>query len=194
MLDIFSVHLSFNQCWYNFREVPWLILGLILAPTILFLLVQTFHARQEYQERFRRYTHAMVLIVWAITAAGAVFSYAEVVSHDIKIGAPKMTNAAFYHRYFEELYDLAKNSKALHPSACNARLISDNDLTKEPGHTFEFFLGYFLYPIDIRTQRDPASYECLVIFDKKNAISFVPADFKIIYQLNQRNIFATRNK
>ena len=66
---------------------------------------------------------------------------------------------------------------------CNPKLVSDLDFSKDPAMTWQRYLAYSLYPIDIRKIRSD-SYNSLIFFSKKDAAAYVSADFEIIHKID----------
>lgn len=81
-----------------------------------------------------------------------------------------------------------KNLKGYH----RAGLITDLDLTKDPGMYLHRFLAYHLYPIDIRGVHRQKSEDVLIVFDKKNAAQSLPAGYQMIKQFNLYCLIAKR--
>lgn len=118
---------------------------------------------------------AQTVQTWALTGTGVVFfilillqlcAYASTTASRLADGTFTRTTDAAYHALYEGFFDPAFQLTRQHPSPCQGTLVTDIDTSREPGRTAFLFLGYFLYPIDIRMNSTTKQNECLVFFKK----------------------------
>lgn len=108
-----------------------------------------------------------------------------------KIFAGKASGEKYLSLVKEEPYQYATIARQALPGIHRAELITDMNLTCDPGVTTHRVLAYFLFPIDIRNIYDGPK-DTLVMFNKKNARAHVPADYKIIKIFDDANLIATK--
>ncbi len=89
-------------------------------------------------------------------------------------------------------YKFAQLCRQAWPGYHRAELITDLDMSRDPGMYMHRALSYHLYPLDIRGLHGPGSPDALIIFFKKNAGDYVPEDFEAVGTLDSENIFAVR--
>ena len=77
------------------------------------------------------------------------------------------------------------------PSRHYSELITDLDMTKDPGMLIHRALAYFLYPIDIRVDLESPK-DCLIVFHKKDAIKSVPEDYEILARVGEKYLLAKK--
>ena len=95
------------------------------------------------------------------------------------------------HNLNGDVYLFALNCSKNLPGTHNATLITDLNY-QGIDMFYHRRLAYFLYPIDIREIRD-GQKDCLIIYEKENAIKHVPQDYKIIYKHNDKSLLAYKN-
>src|SRR3989338_5403853 len=74
------------------------------------------------------------------------------------------------------------------PGFHNAQLLTDMDLSNDPGMITQRMLAYYLYPIDIRNVRGGRPVDSILVFDKADAVASVPDDFKVIGTFDQSSV------
>jgi len=94
---------------------------------------------------------------------------------------------------YGKVYQFARHARLLLKDHPSAQLITDMDITTDPGMYIRNFLAYHLYPVDMRNIRgEPV--DNLIIFRKKNALQSVPEDFEILEQIDEENIIAVKKR
>ena len=91
-------------------------------------------------------------------------------------------------------YQFAISCQKLFPGVHRGDLITDMDLTKDPGMFIHRALAYYLYPIDIRSVYPNRPKDCVIIFLKKNPEAQVPADFEILFRFDDSSLLAVKKK
>jgi hypothetical protein len=99
-----------------------------------------------------------------------------------------------YSEILKAIYFLPKQTKALLPGYHKAILITDLDLTKDPGMLYHRQLAYFLYPIDIRDIHRHEIPDLILIFFKRDAISHIPNGYTPYHIFNTENLIAVKQK
>lgn len=91
----------------------------------------------------------------------------------------------------KQIYLFVRYCRQTLPGFHNARLLTDMDLSKDPGMITHRVLAYFLYPIDIRNIRN-GPVDSLILFANRNAIANVPEDFEIRGIFDQSSVVAVK--
>lgn len=100
-----------------------------------------------------------------------------------------LTQQDKYRKLYTENYDFAMACRQALPGRHKAALITDMDITSDPGMLHHRILAYFLYPIDIRDIL-PGETDCLVIFKKPDAVNEVPPGFEIVKIYDKTSLIA----
>lgn len=152
------------------------------------------------QSRFlRKKEKRLQLIYDAVIFAGVVFFTAAT-------AASLISQARFFiRRYsifshktlsekqeylFDDLYRFPYRIRQDFPGRYRAELITDIDMTQDPGMFMNRALAYFLYPIDIRGIRFPEPVQALIMVQKMNAEDFIPDGFSIAAQYSDEYFIA----
>ncbi len=91
------------------------------------------------------------------------------------------------------IYSLAQYYKSHLSERQKVQLVTDLDLSKDPGMIAQRMLAYFLYPIDVRgIRQEPPT--ALIFFAKHNALASVPEGFQILAVRDEENLIAIRKK
>ena len=92
--------------------------------------------------------------------------------------------------------DISKIAEAFQsylPRKTSAQLVTDLDLSRDPGMITQRRLAYYLYPIDIRGIRgEPPSY--ILLFKKKDAIRHIPEGFRLYKAFTNDIMIAIRKE
>lgn len=91
-------------------------------------------------------------------------------------------------------YKFAQLCREAWPGYHRAELVTDLDMSRDPGMYMHRAVAYHLYPIDIRAIHREGLSETIVLFYKKNARAFVPDDFEIIAALDDENVLAVKKR
>ena len=97
-----------------------------------------------------------------------------------------------YGEILKSIYILPQRTKKLFPGYHKAELITDLNLTEDPGQLYYRQMAYFLYPIDIRGIHKHADPDLALIFFKQNAIAHVPDGYKPRYIFDNKNLIAIK--
>lgn len=89
-------------------------------------------------------------------------------------------------------YELAQYCKFYLPGYHSTQIITDMDMSVDPGMLRHRQLAYYLYPIDIRGIRGEAP-DSVFIFLKDNAINYIPKGYRLLHALDSRNIIAVKH-
>jgi len=88
-------------------------------------------------------------------------------------------------------YSITVRQTLLEQKHFSCQFLTDKDLSRDPGMLDFRIIAYFLYPVDLRNIR-AEEQDCLVVYDKKNATQFVPADYRIVQKFDDRHLVAVR--
>ena len=102
------------------------------------------------------------------------------------------TTAEKYESLFGITYQYAQVTKEILPGRHSAKLVTDMDMSQDPGMFNHRQLAYFLYPIDIRGFRGEPE-DVLLVFEKENPCEAVPGDYRILTIFNSQNLLAVRS-
>ena len=127
------------------------------------------------------------LLVISFQLAGIFFS----AQREFSIYHGKSTQEKYAAVIGGKTYVFAQYCKRNLPGSHNAEFMTDSDLSRDPGMINHRMLAYFLYPIDIRNVRNE-SKDSLIIFKKKDALSYVPAEYKVIGMFDSNNLIAVK--
>ena len=97
-----------------------------------------------------------------------------------------------YTKTLGGVYLLPKHTKSLLPGYHRAKLITDLDMTKDPGALYQRELSYFLYPIDIRNIYSKKPFDTVLIFFKENVENHIPDGYQLHHIFNDKNIIAIK--
>lgn len=158
-------------------------------------LLLTIGVRFLHKERFDRMAIASfsVLILYGLITALLTKQWAADTLRNIKTFSGKTTeekNAALRHNH---IFIFAQFCRSRLPEKGAARIVTDLDLTRDPGMFYQRRLAYYLYPIDMRNVRQEEP-EIMIIFAKHNAKASVPEDFEILASLDEENLVAVKKK
>ena len=92
---------------------------------------------------------------------------------------------------FGKIYIYSLNSRRLLPGRHQGKLITDMDISRDPGMINHRSLAYLLYPIDIRRVRGDGE-DCLVVFNKKDAMASVSEEYEIIQTFGPYDLLARK--
>lgn len=96
-----------------------------------------------------------------------------------------------YPGALREIVDFAGFCKQKLPGKHSCQLITDLDMSRDPGMFFHRTLAYHLYPIDIRDiRRSPA--DCAIVFIAQNPQSRVPKDYDVIESWGEKSLLAIK--
>lgn len=96
-----------------------------------------------------------------------------------------------YPGALKEIVDFAGFCKKKWPGKHSCQLITDLDMSRDPGMFFHRTLAYHLYPIDIRDiRRSPA--DCAIVFIAENPLSRVPKGYDVIGSWGKKNLLAIK--
>jgi hypothetical protein len=88
-------------------------------------------------------------------------------------------------------YAFAQFCHTILPGRHTAKLVTDLDLSRDPGMFIYRQFAYYLYPIDNRNIRNEP-VDTLIIFIKNNARKNIPDNFQIIGTFNKNNLIAIK--
>lgn len=96
-----------------------------------------------------------------------------------------------YPGALKKIVDFAGFCKQKLPGKHSCQLITDLDMSRDPGMFFHRTLAYHLYPIDIRDiRRSPA--DCAIVFIAQNPQSRVPKDYNVIESWGKKSLLAIK--
>ena len=95
---------------------------------------------------------------------------------------------------FGKSYGFSLGCKRQVQGKCIARLITDLDLSRKPGMSEHRFLRYYLYPISIEAHPPEDEPDCLVFYQKKDALNNIPPGYTVKYQLDEQSLLAVKDK
>jgi len=97
-----------------------------------------------------------------------------------------------YPGALKEIVDFAGFCKQRLPGIHSCELISDLDMSRDPGMFLHRTLAYHLYPIDIRDIRSVPS-DCVIVFAAANALSRVPEGYGVVGIWGPKNLLAIKD-
>lgn len=92
---------------------------------------------------------------------------------------------------YGHIYLYARACRQVLPGKHTAELVTDMDMSRDPGMFSHRALAYFLYPIDIRGIRGEPP-DCLVIFRKQDARSHVPPGYEVVLPYDGQSLLAVK--
>ncbi len=96
-----------------------------------------------------------------------------------------------YPRALKEIVDFAGFCKQKLPGKHSCQLITDLDISHDPGMFFHRTLAYHLYPIDIRDiHRSPA--DCAIVFIAQDPRSRVPEGYDVVGSWGEKGLLAIK--
>jgi hypothetical protein len=96
-----------------------------------------------------------------------------------------------YPGALKEIVNFAEFCKQKLPGKYSCQLITDFDMSRDPGMFFHRTLAYHLYPIDIRDiRRSPAN--CAIVFIAQNPRSRVPKSYDVIGSWGEKSLLAIK--
>lgn len=96
-----------------------------------------------------------------------------------------------YPRGLKEIVDFAGFCKQKLPGKHSCQLITDLDMSRDPGMFFHRTLAYHLYPINIRGIHSIPS-DCIIVFVAANALSRIPKGYSVIGKWRSENLLAIK--
>ncbi len=95
---------------------------------------------------------------------------------------------------FKDAYLFPRFITDTFPGRYRAELITDMDMTRDPGMFTHRAWAYFLYPIDIRGIRKPEPIDALIIFPKDNPEASVGDEFTQVISCGESCLVAFKGK
>jgi len=89
-------------------------------------------------------------------------------------------------------YVFAMNCREHLDGSHTGKLVTDMDIRRATEMTIHRRLAYYLYPISIKHPKEGEQPDCLVFFNKKDAINHIPKGFTIQYKFDDNNIMTVR--
>jgi hypothetical protein len=88
-------------------------------------------------------------------------------------------------------FQFAAECRRLLPGAHIGLLLTDMDITIDPGMLTQRILAYFLYPIDIRGIH-AGTPDCLILYNKKNAAKNIPPGYVLLKKIDDDKLIAVK--
>lgn len=127
-----------------------------------------------------------------LTISLQTISHVDYFAEEIHFYSNKTLEEKYMDIYpFVSPFQYADNTNKYLTGKHHAQLITDLDMTKDPGMLIYRALAYFLYPIDIRVDLESPK-DCLIVFHKKDAIKSVPEDYEILARVGEKYLLAKK--
>ena len=98
-----------------------------------------------------------------------------------------------YEYIFLKIYHNAMETKKHLHHRHQGQLITDWDISQDPGMYMQRALAYHLYPkVSLRFDNGTPQ-DCIIIFSKKDPLKYIPDDYKIIYT-NKKQLLRCHKK
>ena len=157
---------------------------------ITFLIVSTLAILSGKKKSFQAVFFKTGIIIFVL----AVFLQTIGQSQIFRMEFETLHNKSLSERnaiLLDDKYLFIKQCRDSFPGYHRAQLITDMDITKEPGMYNHRAISYHLYPVDIRFRKD-APVEAIVAFRKNHARESIPDNFRVLIFWDDNNIFAVR--
>ncbi len=160
----------FNGCTYGaVNPQPWIVLGL-MGLAVIVVLTRKLSAIPEMAKITEKWALMGIATIFFALTLLQLSAYASTLAWHCAHGKLTQKTTAAYHDLYHGFFDTALRISHEHPSPCKGKLVTDMDISREPGNTTFLFLGYFLYPVDIRINSTTKNSECLIFFRKTGAL------------------------
>jgi len=162
---------------------------ILCCSCLLTYLVHKMFKKQ--QPRFVSILFSTLFIIYALITTLLTINWAGYFNNEIKAVSGKTTEQKYSQFFGRNAFIFSQQCKRILPGYRSAKLITDMDMTRDPGMITHRMLAYFLYPIDIRGihKEDPNT---LIIFAKDNAGESVPDNFKTVIKFNDEYVVAVK--
>jgi hypothetical protein len=192
--NTFSTSCFFNYCVGSPEQYKYLtrIYSFFIILTFVCLLLSFIKIVSiEKIIKFLSLTFNVLLLLFII---GQTFFNILRFKKDFSQHTPWTPASSQYTQKYGDIYAFAKVAQTMVPRGCSALYSSDFNLVTPYGYSVKFFLGYFLYPIDIRLNDPKHSPSCFVAFAKKNPEQSIPLGYHIILKDGNRSLLAIKNE
>jgi hypothetical protein len=172
--------------------------GISLNAIIAFLIASAILLTVFVSNHYPRYSVSLKRMAWgmiwlivilytALQTAGQFIS-----CHNIIATFAGKPDTVRDQRMYGDPYLFARKVRQAFPRGCSAVLLTDLDAADDFVLFEEGALSYFLYPVD--TGKDSSKPEkCLVVFKKKNAMTFVPENYRVLVKDGTDSLFAVKD-
>lgn len=140
---------------------------------------------------FQQFVFSIVSVLFFLVSLNQLYNFKYYYKFENELFGNKSIEEKNANLYDGIAYQYSRFCHANIQGHRNAQLITDADLSREPGMLAHRMLAYYLYPIDIREVRKKEP-DYLLFFMKKNAKEHIPHNFEVIATLNKDNLVARR--
>jgi len=163
---------------------------LYLSLLLSFLLLTYCQKKRFIKTNSKTILFNISMTLFVVTLIFQTIGQAKVFSKEFKTFHNKSLterNAAFLGNDYLFLKLCRDRFQGYH----RAELVTDMDMTRDPGMYLHRMISYHLYPIDLRVRKD-VPIDAIIAFHKKNARESVPQNFRVLVFGDQENLLAVR--
>ncbi len=185
---LFHLATSFYQPHHNsfLNNNYFYIYQIVLLSVIAVYILKKSGWRKNLPSMLSGVLTGTLLITMALQTTGQTYYF---IREFRRIDGKKTADR--YPGALKKIVDFAGFCKQKLPGKHSCQLITDLDMSRDPGMFFHRTLAYHLYPIDIRDiRRSPA--DCAIVFIAQNPQSRVPKDYDVIESWGEKSLLAIK--
>lgn len=181
------IHFGPQAFYYHFYIIFLIVAGSITVMTLLL-------RRQKWNFLFLRELFFFLTLSFCLSIAlwqSAV--YLKIFIQNDPVLSSKTTEEKYLILYPKPfLFSKNVHDNVSLPHTC--RLVTDMDMTRWEGMQTERLLSYFLYPVLEFRNVWQQPVDCIICYEKKDALKEIPAGYRILFKESDTDLIAVKEK